>query len=102
MYKNDMEYCSHAARYTDFDMHPLNGLTIINIGVSRFGLVTQPIPLPGGGVPYNGTTKCNDNCLFEWNTMYIGFNRVISGGGRVGSGLCNVHLTWDTANVCDN
>lgn len=48
-----------------------------------------------------------DKCLFRFDTMYLGLNRVIHNnagyvsGNRVGTGLCNVCVRWSSEPVAD-
>ena len=61
------------------------------MSVTRHGMTRSP------GVRY---ISCNDPCLYEWDELYLGMNRVVDGPYRSGSGLCQVCLTWEDPGLC--
>ena len=96
VYKND--HCQ-SVQFTDLAAN-LGASHTMSMRVTKYGLERQSLP----AVPGNHKQVCNNKCLFDWSTMYLGMNRVVTNGSfgsdRVGSGLCKVCLTWEPRSFC--
>jgi len=99
VYKNDLPQQCKSEEFTDLAAN-LGASHTMSMRVTKYGLERQSLP----AVPGNHKQVCNDKCLFDWSTMYLGMNRVVTNGSfgsdRVGSGLCKVCLTWEPRSFC--
>ena len=91
VYKND--HCDSIAHST-FDS-VLGSTHSMTMKVTKYGL--QRLSVPEGD---NFERVCNDKCLFDWSTMYLGLNRVVGTSLRSGEGMCKVCFTWEPRSFC--
>ena len=70
----------------------------MTLRVSQYG--QQRLSVPTGN---NFLEICPDKCLFRFDEMYLGMNRVVNvngASGRIGGGMCNVCVTWEMKPLC--